>query len=396
MAEYRAVGAEHVAVYVTDDEPIDQFTRLRGGAARRRRPDRTLTGRDRGPMDRTAHIVGTATTPMQRRDLTIEAMAHQVVDHALSDAGMTPDQVDLVVVRQRHGRAPAQPGLHPRPELPARRRPAQRRDHQRRQLVRRRGLGPPPGHPGHPGRGRHRCWRSASRRCGPGTGCETLAGIEDGVPERRPGPSCTPTGRTRRARCSWPSTPSGPSSTWRPGGRRVEQIAAAAVKARRHGALNPHAQFQSEVTLDEVLASPPSCPPLTRLMCSSFTDGAAAVVLVPRAAAGGTADPGQHGAVGQRRHRLPRPAGRDGGRGLGRVRRRPGRRRRGRAARRHQRRGDLRPRVARLLQARRRRGGHRRRRHHPRGPGRDRQHQRRTGQPGPSARGHRASPRWSS
>ena len=28
VAQYRAVGAEHVAVYVTDDEPIDQFTRL--------------------------------------------------------------------------------------------------------------------------------------------------------------------------------------------------------------------------------------------------------------------------------------------------------------------------------------------------------------------------------
>jgi len=28
LAEYRAVGARHVAVYVTDDEPIDQFTRL--------------------------------------------------------------------------------------------------------------------------------------------------------------------------------------------------------------------------------------------------------------------------------------------------------------------------------------------------------------------------------
>jgi len=48
-------------------------------------------------MDRTARIVGTATTPMQRRDMTIEAMSHQVVDHALSDAGLTPDQVDLVV-----------------------------------------------------------------------------------------------------------------------------------------------------------------------------------------------------------------------------------------------------------------------------------------------------------
>ncbi len=30
VAEYRAVGAEHVAIYVTDDRPIDQFARLMG------------------------------------------------------------------------------------------------------------------------------------------------------------------------------------------------------------------------------------------------------------------------------------------------------------------------------------------------------------------------------
>jgi acetyl-CoA acyltransferase len=59
----------------------------------------------------------------------------------------------------------------------------------------------------------------------------------------------------------------------------LEQFAATAVKARHHGALNPNAQFQSEVTLDEVLQSPSIVWPLTRLMCSSFTDGAAAVVL---------------------------------------------------------------------------------------------------------------------
>ena len=28
LAEYRSAGAEHVAVYVTDDQPIDQFERL--------------------------------------------------------------------------------------------------------------------------------------------------------------------------------------------------------------------------------------------------------------------------------------------------------------------------------------------------------------------------------
>jgi acetyl-CoA acetyltransferase len=62
-------------------------------------------------------------------------------------------------------------------------------------------------------------------------------------------------------------------------GATIEQIAAAAVKARRHGALNPLAQCQRAVTVDEVLGSPQVAGVLTRLMCSSFTDGAAAIVL---------------------------------------------------------------------------------------------------------------------
>ena len=59
----------------------------------------------------------------------------------------------------------------------------------------------------------------------------------------------------------------------------VEHFAAAAVKARRHAAANPRAQARARVTVDEVLASPVVASPLTRLMCSSFTDGAAAVVV---------------------------------------------------------------------------------------------------------------------
>lgn len=66
-------------------------------------------------------------------------------------------------------------------------------------------------------------------------------------------------------------------------GHTVTELAATAVKARAHGALNPLAQHRATVTVDEVLASPPVEPPLTRLMCSSFTDGAAAVVLAPTA-----------------------------------------------------------------------------------------------------------------
>jgi acetyl-CoA acetyltransferase len=66
-------------------------------------------------------------------------------------------------------------------------------------------------------------------------------------------------------------------------GTTLREIAGTVVKARRMGALNELAQHRSEVTIDEVLASPLVAGPLTRLMCSSFTDGAAAAVL--------TADP---------------------------------------------------------------------------------------------------------
>jgi acetyl-CoA acetyltransferase len=69
-------------------------------------------------------------------------------------------------------------------------------------------------------------------------------------------------------------------------GTTARQIAAAAAKARRCGARNPLAQFRTPVTVDEVLAAPVVAGPLTRLMCSSFTDGAAAAVLTTGPVAG--------------------------------------------------------------------------------------------------------------
>ncbi|MET8181537.1 thiolase family protein [Streptomyces sp. NPDC005336] len=56
-------------------------------------------------------------------------------------------------------------------------------------------------------------------------------------------------------------------------------LAAVSVKNRRHGALNPKAQFQAPVTVDEVLASRLISDPLRMLMCSPIGDGAAAVVV---------------------------------------------------------------------------------------------------------------------
>lgn len=56
-------------------------------------------------------------------------------------------------------------------------------------------------------------------------------------------------------------------------------LAGVSVKARRHGAKNPYAQFRKEVTAEEVLNSRPITDPLTLLQCCPTGDGAAAVVV---------------------------------------------------------------------------------------------------------------------
>ncbi|MBK5356098.1 thiolase family protein [Pseudomonas sp. TH41] len=62
-------------------------------------------------------------------------------------------------------------------------------------------------------------------------------------------------------------------------GTTQRQIAAVAAKNHQHSVHNPLAQFQMPLSIDEVLASPPICYPLTTAMCSPVSDGAAAVVL---------------------------------------------------------------------------------------------------------------------
>jgi acetyl-CoA C-acetyltransferase len=64
-------------------------------------------------------------------------------------------------------------------------------------------------------------------------------------------------------------------------GTTREMLAAVAVKNHHNGALDPYAHFQNEVTIDQVLASPPVCHPLHLLDCCPQTDGAAAMILVP-------------------------------------------------------------------------------------------------------------------
>src|SRR5712691_11085872 len=62
-------------------------------------------------------------------------------------------------------------------------------------------------------------------------------------------------------------------------GTTEEQMAAVAVKNHKHGTLNPKAQFQKEITLEQVLKSARVADRLKLYDCCPFTDGGAAVVL---------------------------------------------------------------------------------------------------------------------
>ncbi len=228
-------------------------------------------------MDRTAHIVGTAITPMNRRDRTAEDMAQQVVAEALADADVDAADVNLVVFgNATAGRLIDQGCIRGQTFLS-------------RSGLRHAGIINVDNSCAGGSSALHMA--TLASLAGTGTvlavGVEkmwtgdrraTLAGIEDGVPlvdrtylhETMENPS----GSVLMAlNATWAI------SVMEERGATVEQFAATAVKARRHGSLNPDAQFQSEVTLEEVLESAPIVWPLTRLMCSSFTDGAAAVVL---------------------------------------------------------------------------------------------------------------------
>lgn len=229
-------------------------------------------------MDHSVSIVGSAATAMNRKDRSAAEMAHEVVSDALAEARLEPDQVDLVVFgNATAGRLLNQGCIRGQTFL-------------RQAGMRNAGivnvdnscaggssalhmatLAALAGTKTVVAAGVEKMW-TGDRRA-------TLAGVEDGVP------------RTDRARMhEQMENPSGSvlmalNASWARAllerGATLEQFAAAAVKARRHGALNPRAQFQQEVTTEDVLGSATIVAPLTRMMCSSFTDGAAAVVLSP-------------------------------------------------------------------------------------------------------------------
>ncbi|MEQ6328900.1 thiolase family protein [Pseudomonas chengduensis] len=63
-------------------------------------------------------------------------------------------------------------------------------------------------------------------------------------------------------------------------GGEPRHLAMVTAKNSRHGSLNPRAQFQDVLTVEQILASRRIADPLTLPMCSPIGDGAAAAVIV--------------------------------------------------------------------------------------------------------------------
>jgi acetyl-CoA acyltransferase len=68
-------------------------------------------------------------------------------------------------------------------------------------------------------------------------------------------------------------------------GATVRDFASVVVKNQHNGARNPRAQYGRELTVEDVLASRMVVDPLTLLMCSPISDGAAAAILMSEATA---------------------------------------------------------------------------------------------------------------
>ncbi|HXW31642.1 MAG TPA: thiolase family protein, partial [Acidimicrobiales bacterium] len=235
-------------------------------------------------MSQNVSVAGVGMTPMDRRDRTPETMVAEVVRQALDDAGLAAADLGLVVVANALGGRLCDQGCI-----------------RGQSWLREVGLGPAGvvnvdnscaggSTAMHVGTMAARAGQSPVLVVGvekmwTGDRAATLAGIEDGLPS------------DERARLRAHhdngngSVLMGLNSAWvrhqiEQRGTTLDEIAATVVKARDQAARNPLAQFRTTVTADEVLSSAPVAPPLTRLMCSSFTDGAAAVVLAAGASPG--------------------------------------------------------------------------------------------------------------
>jgi acetyl-CoA acetyltransferase len=225
-------------------------------------------------------ILGTGMTDMSRRDLDLETMAEQVVHEALGDAGLVPSDIGLVIMgNAMAGRLSDQACVRGQSWL-------------RKLGLTEAAIVNVDNSCAGGSTALHLATMAATVQDRPvmalgvekmwtGSRAETMAGIEDGLPsgyrhdlhDKRHADD-NPAG----------SILMGLNNSWalrvmKDVGVTLRQIAAAAVKAFNHASRNPLAQCQRTVTVEDVLEAPQVAGVLTRLMCSSFTDGAAALVL---------------------------------------------------------------------------------------------------------------------
>ena len=192
-------------------------------------------------------IVGIGMTPMDRRDLTPDAMAGQAVRDALDDAGLSAADIGLVIVANALGGRLCEQGCI-----------------RGQSWLRDVDLGTTGvvnvdnscaggSSAMHLGALAARAGQSPVLVVGvekmwTGARGETIAGIEDGLPADERAGLRVSSSTTTPAASSWRSTPHGCATRSRQRGTTPEQIAAAAAKARRCGARNPLAQFRTPVT----------------------------------------------------------------------------------------------------------------------------------------------------
>jgi acetyl-CoA acetyltransferase len=228
-------------------------------------------------MRQDVSVVGIGMTPMDRRDLTPQAMAAQAVRAALDDAGLSPGDVGLVISANALGGRLCDQGC------------IRGQSWLRDVDLGTTGVVNVDNSCAGGSSAMHLGVLAAQAGQSPvlvvgvekmwtGNRSETIAGIEDGLP------SDDRAELRVRLDNDAGSVLMALNASWvrhqiEERGTTTREIAAAAAKARRFGSRNPLAQFKSPVTVEEVLASPVVVAPLTRLMCSSFTDGAAAAVL---------------------------------------------------------------------------------------------------------------------
>jgi acetyl-CoA acetyltransferase len=243
-------------------------------------------------------ILGTGMTDMSRRDLDPETMTEQAVGAALGDAGLAPSDVGLVIMGNAMGGRLSDQGCV-----------------RGQTWVRKLGFSDAAvinvdNSCAGGSSALHLATMAAGVQDRPvlalgvekmwtGNRAETMAGIEDGLP--------TAYRLDLHAQRETEDNPAGSilmglNNRWalqlmKETGTTLRQIASAAVKAFDHAARNPLAQCQRTVTVDEVLESPQVAGVLTRLMCSSFTDGAAAVIVGGPAVAAPAAAPRIVGSV---------------------------------------------------------------------------------------------------